>query len=59
MSVQTTLSVYVEPAIEAVTTTVLAPGRRVTPVHLKMWSVLLSVPSEVPLSVAVTCVALE
>jgi hypothetical protein len=43
----------------AVTTTVFCPGLSVTSVHLKMWSLLLRVPSEVPLRVAVTLSALE
>ena len=52
--VQTTLSVYVEPLMVAVTDTVFRPCLSVMPVHLKMRSPLLRVPREVPLRVAVT-----
>lgn len=57
--VQTTLSVYVEPLMVAVTDTVFRPCLSVMPVHLKMRSPLLRVPREVPLRVAVTSAALE
>ena len=57
--VQTTLSVYVEPLMVAVTATVFWPCLNMTSGHLKMWSPLLSVPRETPLRVAVTWSALE
>lgn len=44
--VQTTLSVYVEPLMVAVTDTVFRPCLSVMPVHLKMRSPLLRVPRE-------------
>ena len=43
----------------AVTVTVFCPGRRVTLVHRKMWSLLLRVDRGAPLRVAVTLSALE
>ena len=43
----------------AVAVTVLAPVRRVTPVQVKMWSLLVFAPSDVPLSVSVTVAAFE
>ena len=57
--VQVTVSVTGVPLMVAVTVTVLVPGLRVTPVQVKIRSVLMRAPSEVPLSVAVTVPALE
>lgn len=52
--IHSTLSVYVEPLMVAVTVTVFSPCFSVTLVHLQMWSLLLRVPRRVPLRVAVT-----